>query len=213
MFPQHNEKNIVFLLILFILFISINVNALSYSFSGTYFNASSSDIVDQHYGIHGFVIFSNSYIKSGIDRLELRTHGTIHTPINSSIFTKRESYIIPIMVGYRKPISKRIKIHGEVGLNIPIMDTINADEQSAIETEESVFNSAIISNYEELLKPYFSTQIGMTVTIIKNVDITISKSWNVLKNNISYTYLDTVSETKEIEGDYAPLALSIKYSF
>ena len=123
MFPQHNEKNIVFLLILFILFISINVNALSYSFSGTYFNASSSDIVDQHYGIHGFVIFSNSYIKSGIDRLELRTHGTIHTPINSSIFTKRESYIIPIMVGYRKPISKRIKIHGEVGLNIPIMDT------------------------------------------------------------------------------------------
>ena len=106
-----------------------------------------------------------------------------------------------------------MQVFGELEYVSYITDDISSNKINTIEGEESAVNSSIISNYSESLSSHISAHVGLRIQIIPNLPLMVAKSWNPMVNNISYTYLDNISDSKKVKVNYDPLAIPIHYTF
>ena len=214
MLIQRDNLRIFFsAVLLFLMSSTTAAKSPSIIFSNSYFNSSNYDTINQHYGIYGGLSFGKLYLMSGVEYLHIMTDASIHDDNDDLIFTNRETFRIPISIGYSIRPSPKVKLFTEFGYSIYISDSLSDTNSAAIENESGIFDESFISDYSESLQSSPYAKIGLTVFVNKYLQISAAKHLEMIRNKISYTYLDSVSTSKEVEFTYGPLVVSLSFTF
>jgi len=160
-----------------------------------YSNSNDIGFVNNHIGI-GFSYKKSSLgLRLGIEYLKLNTYGTVHNPNDTNIITKQTSFSVPI--GIEKYWRIRSKFHAfmGVGYKFYIFESLASDSVDNIESVTAIGGDSIVSDYSEDIDDHVFYKLGISFVVYDNVTVSCFKTWQLIKNNISYTFLndETVS--------------------
>ena len=68
-------------------------------------------------------------------------------------------------------------------------------------------------NYNETIESHLFYQVGFSYKVINNLVISFTKTWQKMKNKMTYTYLENYTSQKTSDLNYEPISLSIIYLF
>ncbi|MGC6367288.1 MAG: hypothetical protein ACON35_04735 [Candidatus Marinamargulisbacteria bacterium] len=143
----------------------------------------------------------------------LKTHGTIHEPITNQTTLKKDLLNTALSVGYRQPFFPRLNIISAIGYRYFFLLSDSPDDVQIIESKTSAVSIPLIQNYKEEHIPNIFYELGLEFSLNHQVKLIIKKTWQKLRNKISYKYLSIYEETTINELDYEPISISIYYHF
>ena len=196
---------------LFIIVLSASIAGISPYID--YSNSNDIGFVNNHIGF-GFTYTKSSLgIRLGIEYLNINTYGTVHNPNNTDIITDQTSFAVPIGIEKYWRIRPLLHAFFGVGYKFYYFESLASNSVENIEAVTAIGGYPIVSDYSEDIVDHIFYKLGISYVIYENVTVSCFKTWQLIKNNISYTFLngETVSQTSEI--NYDPITISIQYRF
>ncbi|MEC8678131.1 MAG: hypothetical protein VXX85_04685 [Candidatus Margulisiibacteriota bacterium] len=178
-----------------------------------YSNSNDIGFVNNHIGL-GFSYMNRSLgVRLGVEYLNINTYGTVHNPNNSNVITEQTSFAVPI--GIEKYWRIRPSLHAFLGLGYKfyVFESLASDSVDNIESVTAIGGEQIVRDYSEEIVDHIFYKLGISYVIYENVTVSCFKTWQLIKNNIAYTFLndETVRQTSEI--NYDPITISVQYRF
>ena len=178
-----------------------------------YSNSNDTKFVNNHLGVGFDHLFSGATIRLGIEYLDINTFGSVHDPEGSEIITKQTLLALPIVIERHWHIKSSFAVFFGVGYKVYYQESLSTNSVDTIESVQAIGGDTIVSAYSEEIQSHFFYKLGISYNIYDNVTISCFKTWQTIKNNIHYTFLNnnTIRQTSEL--NYEPITISVQYSF
>ena len=100
-----------------------------------------------------------------------------------------------------------------LGYKFYVVESLASDSVDNIESVTAIGGEQIVRDYSEEIVDHIFYKLGISYVIYENVTVSCFKTWQLIKNNIAYTFLndETVRQTSEI--NYDPITISVQYRF
>ena len=178
-----------------------------------YSNSNDIGFVNNHIGL-GFSYMNASLgVRLGVEYLNINTYGTVHNPNNSNVITEQTSFAIPIGIEKYWRIRPSLHVFLGLGYKFYVVESLASDSVDNIESVTAIGGEQIVRDYSEEIVDHIFYKLGISYVIYENVTVSCFKTWQLIKNNIAYTFLndETVRQTSEI--NYDPITISVQYRF
>lgn len=178
-----------------------------------YSNSNDTKFVNNHLGAGFNHLFSGSIIRLGIEYLDVTTFGSVHEPEGSEIITKQTLLALPISIEKHLRIKPFLDVFLGVGYKVYFQESLSTESVDTIESVQAIGGGTIVSDYSEEIQSHIFYKLGISYNIYDNVTISCFKTWQIIKNNIHYTFLNnnTIRQTSEL--NYEPITISVQYTF
>ena len=200
--------------IILILFLTIvlTTNGICLSINTTYYTNKNIETVNANFGVSTSFNALKVPIKTGIEFIKFNSFGTIHNQRSNVILTEQSYLIIPISLNYEHKFNQ-IKLIGEIGYKVYLNQIIDDNKISSIENVNDISGSNILSNYSEKIQNNLFYSIGIKFKLVNHINVQINKTWSLIKNKITYTYLGSYNKGQESEFNYDPISISAQIYF
>jgi len=178
-----------------------------------YVNSNNSEFVDNHYSLGFKYPFEYGSFVFGLEYLKISTFGSIHQPSNGYIITNQQQLAIPISFEKKWKFNTSIQLFTGIGYKLYFQESISSNSVNSIESKMAVNGQYIASNYSEEIDPHPFFKIGFSYIINRQFKLSFSKTWQTLKNNIRYTFLNNNQVSTTSELSYDPISISLQYNF
>jgi hypothetical protein len=188
----------------------VSLRAFSVTIQSEIMNTNSHPFMASNVGMYARFTAFKLPLYLGIEYAKFNQFGTIHEPIDAKAISNQEQWGIPIGTFFDySPIPKLI-FSAIIGFKTYRAIPINA---TAIESEKDIAGNQLVTNYKEALQIQPFYKIELSYRFYKQWHATVSKTWGIMKNKITYTYLNTHPVEKIHEYNYDPISMAISYHF
>ena len=188
----------------------ISMHAFSLTIQSEVMNTNAHPIMETNVGMYAAFTTFKLPLYLGIEYAKFNQYGTIHEPINAKSISGQEQWCIPIGAFFHYSPIPRLTFGGIIGFKTYTAMPINA---TAIESEKDIAGNNLVTNYKEALQTQPFYKVELSYQFYKRWHATVSKTWSIVQNKITFTYLNTYTVEKIYEFNYDPISMAISYHF
>lgn len=190
--------------------ITVSFPVYSMTIQSEIMNTNAHPIMETNIGIYTTFKTFKLPLYLGIEYAKFNQFGTIHNPIDSKTISSQEQWSIPFGTFFRYSPIQKLTLAGVIGFKPYTSLPINA---AAIESEQDIAGNPLVTNYKETLQIQPFYKIELSYRFYKQWHATVSKTWSVIQNKITFTYLGSHTVEKIHELKYDPISIAISYHF